>query len=80
MQVLCASVSSALALTGKEEFKETSKFCQMFDKFFDCLNTRRAGEGKQNQTWILIGVTRILDLQYVCASYSLHTLYMYMYA
>ena len=49
MQVLSASVSSALALTGKEEFEETSKFCRMFDKFFDCLNTRRAGEGKQKR-------------------------------
>ena len=49
IQVLSASVSSAFELTGKEEFEETSKFCQMFDKFFDCLNTRRAGEGKQKR-------------------------------
>ena len=46
---MSASVSSAFELTGKEEFEETAKFCRMFDKFFDCLNTRRAGEGKQKR-------------------------------
>ena len=25
------------------------KFCLLFDKFFDCLNTRRAGEGKEKR-------------------------------
>ena len=33
----------------KDEFEETAKFCLMFDKFFDCLNTRRAGEGKEKR-------------------------------
>ena len=42
-------MSSAFELTGKEEFLETAKFCKMFDNFFDCLNTRRAGEGKQKR-------------------------------
>ena len=32
---------------NKDEFRETARFCQFFDKFFDCLNTRRAGEGKE---------------------------------
>lgn len=49
LQVLSASVSSAFELTGKEEFEETAKFCKMFDKFFDCLNARQAGEGKQKR-------------------------------
>ena len=49
MQVLSASVSSAFELMGKEEFEETAKFCKMFDKFFNCLNTRRAEEGKQKR-------------------------------
>ena len=31
------------------EFKETARFCMMFDKFFDCLNTRRHGEGKERR-------------------------------
>ena len=33
----------------KDEFTETARFCRMFDKFFDCLNTRRAGEGKEKR-------------------------------
>lgn len=34
---------------NEDEFSETAKFCQMFDKFFDCLNTRRGGEGKEKR-------------------------------
>ena len=34
---------------GKEEFEETAKFCQIFDKFFDCLNTPRLGEGREKR-------------------------------
>ena len=33
----------------KEEFAETFKFCKMFDRFFDCLNTRLAGEGTKKR-------------------------------
>ena len=32
-----------------EEFQETARFCHMFDRFFDCLNTRRAGEGREKR-------------------------------
>ena len=39
-QVLSTSVSNAFQFLKKEEFSETEKFCRMFDKFFDCLNTR----------------------------------------
>ena len=35
--VLSDRVSKALDLTG-DEAKETAKFVQMFDEFFDCLN------------------------------------------
>ena len=38
-QVLCNSISCAFKLMKKDEFQETSKFCYMFDRFFDCLNT-----------------------------------------
>ena len=48
-QVLSNSVSCAFKLIKKEEFQETSIFCHMFDRFFDCLNTRQAGEGKQKR-------------------------------
>lgn len=47
LQVLSNSVSCAFTSTEKEEFAETARFCQMFDRFFDCLNTRRIGEGKE---------------------------------
>ena len=48
-QVLSNSVSSAFLFLKKDEFTETARFCRMFDKFFDCLNTRRAGEGKEKR-------------------------------
>ena len=28
---------------------ETSKFCRMFDRFFDCMNTRRLSEGREKR-------------------------------
>ena len=34
---------------NNEEFRETARFCHMFDRFFDCLNTRRAGEGREKR-------------------------------
>ena len=35
--------------TGSSDYEETSKFCRMFDRFFDCLNTRDAREGKHKR-------------------------------
>ncbi len=32
-----------------DEYTETAKFCSMFDRFFDCLNTPFAGEGKHKR-------------------------------
>lgn len=49
VQVLSNSVSSAFTFTEKGEFTETARFCRIFDKFFDCLNTRRIGEGKESR-------------------------------
>lgn len=46
MQVMSASVSHALYLTGGERASETAKFIQMVDKFFDCLNVTSYNEGK----------------------------------
>ena len=34
---------------------ETEKFCRMFDKFFDCLNTRNLDEAKQKRKQDLRG-------------------------
>ena len=49
MQVLSKSVSCAFKLLKNEEYSEMSKFCEMFNRFFDCLNTRRAGKGKEKR-------------------------------
>ena len=40
-------MSDVFKLMNVEAYRETEKFCLMFDKFFDCLNTRRVGEGKE---------------------------------
>lgn len=45
MQVLSSSVSHAFELMENDDYIETAKFCSMFDKFFDCLNTRNVEEG-----------------------------------
>ena len=42
-------MSSAFTFMEKEEFAKTARFCSMFDKFFDCLNTWRIGEGKEKR-------------------------------
>lgn len=49
MQVSSSSVSHAFELMDNEEYAETAKFCRMFDRFFDCLNTRNAVEGKHKR-------------------------------
>ena len=49
LKVLSSSVSSVFKLLKKDEFSETAKFCETFDRFFDCLNTRSFGEGKKKR-------------------------------
>ena len=49
IQVLSASISNAFVWTKNPEYEEMAKFCLMFDKFFDCMNTRRAKEGKEKR-------------------------------
>ena len=46
---MSASVSAAFELVGNEEFEETARFCHMFNRFFDCLNTRNIEEGKRKR-------------------------------
>ena len=34
---------------GDQGTKETEQFCRMFDKFFDCMNTRNLKEAAQKR-------------------------------
>ena len=49
LQVLSQTVSKALELTGGDEAKETAKFVDLFDKFFDCLNVNSFTKGKHSR-------------------------------
>ena len=40
MQVLSESVANLFSYYGDKETSETERFVWMFDRFFDCLNTR----------------------------------------
>ena len=62
-QVLSNSVACAFKLLKKEEYKETSRFCSMFNRFFDCFNTRRAGEGKEKRNPDLDPYTNVDDIR-----------------
>ena len=43
--LLSHSSQCAFEMMGNDEYTETARFCYMFDRFFDCLNTRSIGEG-----------------------------------
>ena len=45
-QVLSETVSKALQLTGGTDVRETVKFVEMFDKFFDSLNVNSYNAGR----------------------------------
>lgn len=40
------TVSKALLMTGGPEVKETAKFTEMIDRFFDCLNVNNYNTGR----------------------------------
>ena len=67
MQVLSSSVSAGFEFIGEEEFEEAAKFYQIFDKFFDCLNTKRSGEGREKRKLDLepYRSNKDVDLMYV---------------
>ena len=48
----------------KVEYKETAKFYLMFDKFFGCLNTWYAGEGKKSRKLDLDPYRSISDIRF----------------
>ena len=44
VQVLSQSVSTALSTYGPPESQGSAKYCELFDKFFDCMNVRNTKE------------------------------------
>ena len=62
-QVRSNSVACAFKLLKKGEYKETSRFCSMFNRFFDCFNARRAGEGKEKRNPDLDPYTNVDDIR-----------------
>ena len=46
---LAAQVSVALTTYGPAEARETAKYCYMFDKYFDCMNSRNTTEAHRKQ-------------------------------
>ena len=49
VQVLSQSVAKGLELLKKEEFQETIKFIDFFDKWLDCLNVTNFDSGKRTR-------------------------------
>lgn len=61
MQVLSNSVSCGFKMMKNPEYDESARFCHMLNRFFDCLNTRHAGEGKWKQNSDLDPYTSVDD-------------------
>ena len=49
LQVLSSSVANALRVTLKDKATQTANFCDIFDKFFDCLNVTNFDAGKRSR-------------------------------
>ena len=60
-QVLSTSVSVALQTFAPPETLETAKFCEMMDKYFDCLNVRNTTEAISKQKPFLNPYTSVHD-------------------
>ena len=60
-QVLSTSVSIAVKSFGPPEATVTAKYCEMFDKFFDCFNVRNTKEYITKQKPFLKPYTSVDD-------------------
>lgn len=47
--MLSTSVAEALRLTGGEGARETARFIEMMDRFFDCMNVNNFVSGKHKR-------------------------------
>ena len=63
-QILSSTVSSVLQNFGSPGSSGTSKYCQMFDQFFDCLNVRSLEEHKRERKPMLAPYTDIGDARF----------------
>ena len=63
-QILSSTVSSVLQNFGSPGSSGTSKYCQMFDQFFDCLNVRSLKEYKRKRKPMLAPYTDIGDARF----------------
>ena len=61
IQVLSSSVAKALEYYRDPATKETQRFCQIFDRFFDCLNVRSYSEGRKKRKPDLLPYRTIAD-------------------
>ena len=48
-QVLSSSMARVLQVYGPPDSKETAKFCEIMDSFFDCTNVRSTAEGERTR-------------------------------
>ena len=69
-QVLSSSVSIALKSFGPQEAAGTALYCEIFDKFFDCLNVRNCTEHITKQKPFLKPYSSINDERF---DWLLHT-------
>ena len=63
-QILSSTVSSVLQNFSSPGSSCTSKYCQMFDQFFDCLNVRSLEEYKMKRKLMLAPYTDIGDARF----------------
>lgn len=63
-QVLSASTATVMRLYGPPESQGTAKFCEMIDKFFDCLNVRSTKEHERKRKPFLAPYRDVDDDRY----------------
>lgn len=71
MQVLSVSVAKALEYFNDPSTQETQKFCQMFDRFFDCLNVRSYVEGRKKRKPDLLPYRTVSDTRFKVIVYRM---------
>ena len=63
-QVLSSTMAAVLREFGPPEVAGTAMFCEMFDKFFDCLNVRSTKEGERKRKEFLMPYASVSDARF----------------